>query len=504
MTEEEDQGGRIYFSSAGRSMEEENEIVLISVGVDIGSSTSHIIFSKLVLERLDNRYIVSKREILHQSDVLLTPYTPDRSAIDVEKLGAFITDQYKIADIRPEEIDTGALILTGVAVRRKNARAIGELFAAQAGKFVALSAGDALEATLSAFGSGAAARSIRDDARIMNIDIGGGTTKIAVCEEGQVKDITAVDVGARVVALDEEGRVTRLEEAGIRFAKEVGIELKMGEVPPPGVLEKIAERMADRLMEALGANALSPETRSLLRLDPLGARDKPAKVTFSGGVSEFIYGRETANFGDMGKLLGLAAKARVEAWGVEVAKSTEGIRATVVGASQYTVQVSGSTIYVHPQDVLPVRNIPVIVPELPLDDDVLDPAAIAEAIRRALRRVDLSEHNNPVAIFYRWEGSATFRRLDSFSRGVADGMSGFISRGLPLVLVGEGDVGGLIGIHYAEELKFKTPLASIDGITMSELDFIDIGALLQASGAVPVVIKSLVFPANAMLGKVAA
>jgi len=504
MTEEEDQGGRIYFSSAGRSMEEENEIILISVGVDIGSSTSHIIFSKLVLERLDNRYVVSKREILHQSDVLLTPYTPDRSAIDVEKLGAFITDQYKIADIRPEEIDTGALILTGVAVRRKNARAIGELFAAQAGKFVALSAGDALEATLSAFGSGAAARSIRDDARIMNIDIGGGTTKIAVCEEGQVKDITAVDVGARVVALDDEGRVTRLEEAGIRFAKEIGLELKMGEVPPPGVLEKIAERMADRLMEVLGANALSAETRALLRLDPLAPRDRPAKVTFSGGVSEFIYGRETANFGDMGRLLGLAAKARVEAWGVEVAKSTEGIRATVVGASQYTVQVSGSTIFVHPQNVLPVRNIPVIVPELPLADDVLDSAAIAEAIRHALRRVDLTEHDHPVAIFYRWEGSATFRRLDAFSRGVADGMSGFISRGLPLVLVGEGDVGGLIGIHYAEELKFATPLASIDGITMSELDFIDIGALLQASGAVPVVIKSLVFPANATLGKAAA
>ena len=135
------------------------------------------------MERLDNRYVVSKREIIHQSEVLLTPYAADRS-IDVDALGAFISEQYKIADIVPEEIDTGALILTGVAVRRKNARAIGELFAAQAGKFVALSAGDALEATLSAFGSGAAARSIRDAATTMNLDIGGGTTKISLCEEG--------------------------------------------------------------------------------------------------------------------------------------------------------------------------------------------------------------------------------------------------------------------------------------------------------------------------------
>ncbi|MEY4879775.1 MAG: hypothetical protein RJB62_1244 [Pseudomonadota bacterium] len=499
----EDPGGRIFFSNAGRSLEGEDEILLLSVGVDIGSSTSHIIFSKLVLERLDNRYVVSKREIIHQSDVLLTPYTEDR-AIDVEKLGAFITAQYKIADIRPEEIDTGALILTGVAVRRKNARAIGELFAAQAGKFVALSAGDALEATLSAFGSGAAARSIRDSARVMNIDIGGGTTKIAICEDGQVKDITALDVGARVVALGLDGRVVRLEEAGARFAKELGIDLTLGDIPPEGAMEKIAERMADKLVEAIGAQSLSPDTASLLRLDPLGPRDKPAKITFSGGVSEFIYGRETTNFGDLGPLLAKAARQRVEDWGVVIAESTEGIRATVVGASQYTVQVSGSTIFVDPADTLPIRNIPVIVPDLPMEDEKLSTDALSDAVRQALRRVDLLEHERPVAIFYRWQGSATFARLDAFAQGIAKGMESFLSRGLPLVLVGEGDVGGLIGIHYAEEVKLKTPIVSIDGITMSELDFIDIGALLESSGAVPVVIKSLVFPANAMLGKVAA
>ena len=281
--DEEDAGGRVYFSNAGRSLEGEDEIVLISVGVDIGSSTSHIIFSRLVLERLDNRYVVSKREIIHQSEVLLTPYAADRS-IDVDGLGAFIAEQYKIADIVPEEIDTGALILTGVAVRRKNARAIGELFAAQAGKFVALSAGDALEATLSAFGSGAAARSIRDAATTMNIDIGGGTTKIALCEEGRVKDITAIDVGARVVALDCEGKVARLEEAGARFAADLGLDVKLGAAPPDGAMEKIAEHMADKLLEAIGGKTLSENTASLLRLEPMTARVKPEILTFSGGV----------------------------------------------------------------------------------------------------------------------------------------------------------------------------------------------------------------------------
>ena len=391
----------------------------------------------------------------------------------------------------------------GVAVRRKNARAIGELFAVQAGKFVALSAGDALEATLSAFGSGAAARSIRDAATTMNIDIGGGTTKISLCEEGQVKDITAIDVGARVVALDAEGNVARLEEAGARFAADLGLEIKLGAPPPEGAMESISEHMADKLAEAIGAKMLSENTASLLRLEPMTAGVKPEILTFSGGVSEFIYGRETGNYGDLGASLAKAILERVEKWGVKIETSTEGIRATVVGASQYTVQVSGSTIFVSPPDTLPVRNIPVIVPDVPLDAEELDPDAFAAAIKRALRRLDLQEHDKPVAIFYRWQGSATYTRLDGFARGMAKGMEPFLARGMPLILVGDGDVGGLIGIHYAEELKFESPIVSIDGITMSELDFIDIGALLPASGAVPVVIKSLVFPANATLGKAA-
>src|SRR2546427_3242049 len=170
-------GGRIFFSNVRRSLETEDEIRLTSVGVDIGSSTSHLVFSRLVLERLDNRYVVSERKVIHESEVLLTPYAGD-ATIDALALGRFIDRQYALARIDPKAIDTGALILTGVAVRRSNARAIGELFASQAGKFVSVSAGDALEAMLAAFGSGAAARSIRESPRVMNVDIGGGTSKI--------------------------------------------------------------------------------------------------------------------------------------------------------------------------------------------------------------------------------------------------------------------------------------------------------------------------------------
>src|SRR6201987_4573211 len=179
----EQMGGRIFFSNTGRTFGEEAEFCLLSVGVDIGSSTSHLVFSRIGLERLDSRYVVTERETFYQSDILLTPYASE-DAIDADALGAFFAKQYENAMVDPDEIDAGALILTGVAVRRSNARRIGELFARQAGKLVAVSAGDNLEAVMAAYGSGAVARSIRDRATVMNIDVGGGTAKIAVCRDG--------------------------------------------------------------------------------------------------------------------------------------------------------------------------------------------------------------------------------------------------------------------------------------------------------------------------------
>ncbi|HEY6865083.1 MAG TPA: ethanolamine ammonia-lyase reactivating factor EutA [Burkholderiales bacterium] len=496
----EESGGRIFFSSVGRSLEVEDEIRLTSVGVDIGSSTSHLAFSHLVLERLDNRYVVSKREVFHESDVLLTPFLDD-TTIDSTALGRFIEEQYRLAGIEPAAIDTGALILTGVAVRRANARAIGELFAAQAGKFVAVSAGDALETTLAAFGSGAAARSIRESARVMNVDVGGGTSKIAVCESGELVEATAIDVGARVVAFGADGRVERIEEAGRRFAAEAGVVLRAGAAPDAAALDRIAERMAERLFEAMSRPALAAETAALLRLEPLANARAPDVVTFSGGVSEYIYGRETRAFGDLGPRLARAIRARVERWGPRFERPEQGIRATVIGASQYTIQVSGSTIFVSPHEALPLRNVPVIAPALPLDPESLDTGAIAAAIGHALRRLDLENGERAVALCYRWSGSATFARLDAFCRGAASGLARVLARGHPLVLIGEGDVGGLIGIHCREELRVPGAIVSVDGIALKEFDFVDVGALLAASGAVPVVIKSLVFPPSAALGR---
>jgi ethanolamine utilization protein EutA len=493
--------GRVFFSNVRRSLEFEDQIILVSVGVDIGSSTSHLVFSRLLLERLDNRYVVSERVILHQSEVLLTPYADDQS-IDAAALRVFVDRQYALAKVTPEQIDTGALILTGVAVRRRNARAIGDLFAREAGKFVAVSAGDALETTLAAFGSGAAAMSIREGVRVMNVDIGGGTSKMAVCEAGAVVEQSAIDIGARILAMDADGRVQRIEVAAVALADELGIRLAVGEVPAEGAVQRLVERMADRLFEAMqGGAALGPAASALLRLDPLTATRPPDVVSFSGGVAEYIQNREARSFGDLGPALARAIVERVQAWGPRMATATEGIRATVVGASQYTVQVSGATIFVEPHATLPLRNVAVITPALPLQEEVLDPTAIAAAIGVALRRMDLHTGERPVALCYHWQGSATYARLDAFCRGVLAGVAPLLEQNLSLVLVGEGDIGGLVGLHCHAELHLANPIVSIDGIVLHEFDFIDIGALMDTSGAVPVVIKSLVFPTSAALGR---
>ncbi|HEX9463935.1 MAG TPA: ethanolamine ammonia-lyase reactivating factor EutA [Alphaproteobacteria bacterium] len=499
MSDDEQTGGRVFFSNTGRTLEGEDEIHLLSVGVDIGSSTSHLVFSRIVLERLDSRYVVASREAFYESKILLTPYAAEET-IDAKALAVFLDDQYARAGVDPDAIDTGALILTGVAVRRRNARAIGELFAREAGKMVAVSAGDSLETTMAAYGSGAVSRSIRERTTVMNVDVGGGTSKIAICADGKVIDQTAIDVGARLICTDAEGRITRIEEAGRRVAAEIGLPLQPGRPFAPDAARQLAAALAERLFEAMGGQA-SP----LLRLDPLKYTGRIDQLTFSGGVSEYIYGRETGGFGDLGPLLAAEIKARAERWtsrgGPGIEPSREGIRATVIGASQYTVQVSGSTIFVSPLEALPLRNVAVIAPDLPLAGEAIDRGAVAASIAAVLKRLDLAAGEQPVAVFAPWQGSATFQRLDAFCRGVADGLSAVLANDHPLILAGDGDVGGLIGMHCREELRLNNAIVSIDGLDLKEFDYIDIGEILEASGAVPVVIKSLVFPSSDAVGK---
>jgi ethanolamine utilization protein EutA len=479
------------FTAPTRHMAEEDRIVLTSVGVDIGSSTSHLLFSRLELERQDNRYVTVKRDVLYQSEILLTPYRGS-TTIDESVLGEFVEVQYAAAGLTREAVDTGALILTGVALLRDNARAIAELFAAEAGRFVAVSAGDNLEATMAAHGSGAVALSHARGA-VMNVDIGGGTTKVVICRDGRAAELMAIDVGARLVAIDADGLIARVEPAAATIAERLGVRLQLGSPVAEADLKRLAAYMVDQLLGEITADGTTHASH-LLRTEPLRDRSAIEAVTVSGGVSEFVYGRASDTFGDLGPLIAEELRRRQSELGAPIVESPGGIRATVIGASQYTIQVSGSTIYLSPLDVVPLRNVPVVAPRIDWRDDPLSADGVASAIRDAVRRFDLLDAQTPVALAAAWEGSATYRRIRAFCEGAAEAMQPHVRNGHPLILIFDSDIGGLLGLHFREELQLQLPIISIDGVELREFDYIDIGALIPTSGAVPVVIKSLVFP----------
>jgi ethanolamine utilization protein EutA len=473
-------------------------IELTTVGIDIGSSTSHLMFSKLLLQRLgqyhSSRYVVVSRETIHRSPILLTPYTADYN-INAEQLGAFVQQSYADAGLTHDDIDSGAIILTGEAVKRSNARAIADLFASQAGKFVCASAGHNLEAIMAAHGSGAAALSRHPSRTILNVDIGGGTSKLALIQDGEVVETAATNVGGRLIAMDAERRVVRIEPAAMLVAEQLGIKLHLGEPLNVADAERIAQTLADCLIATVRREKLSPLAAQLLLTPPLSSTAPIDSVTFSGGVSEFVYQREERDFGDLARPLAEAVRARIDASTLPapVQASGERIRATVIGASQFTVQVSGNTISVTRPEILPIHNLQVIYPRLP-DREEIEPGEMRDAIQRGFQRLDLVEGEQPVALAIDWNGMPRYPLLRALAEGIVQGLAAGLKAGLPLVLVFNNDFGALVGEIIRDEFNVTNDIVSVDTIGLQEFDYIDIGEVIYPAHVVPVVVKSLVFP----------
>lgn len=476
-----------------------DHIELTTVGIDIGSSTSHLIFSRLKLRRLgqqlSSRYVVVSREALYRSPILLTPYAAD-DTINVERLRRFVDQAYAEAGLTPADVDTGAIILTGEAVKRRNARAIAELFADEAGKFVCASAGHNLEAIMAAHGSGAVALSRETPGAVLNVDVGGGTSKLALIRGGEVLESAAINVGGRLIALDERGRLIRIEPAARTAAETLGIGLRLGHELPAADQERLAERLADCLFEVIRREQPSPLAGQLL-LTPALASDEPiAAVTFSGGVAEYLDEREARRFGDLAPLLAAAIRRRIAAGRLPAPLRMPGerIRATVIGASQFTVQVSGNTITVSRPELLPIHNLQVLYPRLPRRDS-LSAEEISQAIQLSFQRSDLEEGAQPVALAIDWSGTPSYQHLRSLADGIVRGLPRTVAAGLPLVLVFHHDFGALVGRILREEVGIRNDVIAIDSVTVKDFDYVDIGSMVAPARAVPVVIKSLVFPA---------
>ena len=479
----------------------QDNLRLLSVGIDIGSAGTQIIFSRVHLRRLSeeltSRYFVVGRETVHQSPVELTPYSSEER-IDDQAIGRIVDEAYAAARVHPDDIDTGAVILTGEALRRHNAKAIADVLAEVAGEFVCATAGHHMEAMLAAYGSGAAEASHLQHAVILNIDIGGGTTKLAVVDNGEVVHTAALHLGGRLAVVDHEGRLVRLDPAGARLARMAGREWALGGKATDEDVSHVADWMADALVTALSQVPTPGPAASLWVTEPLGAIGGISGVMFSGGVGEYVYGREERDFGDLGRRFGRAIRQRIDTgrFPLPVLPPGECIRATALGASEYSVQLSGNTIYISsPGELLPRKNLQVLQPRVPMGDAV-DPAAVASAIRDHLERFDVVEGENEIALALRWRGTPSYPRVAGLARGIVEALPRTVARRKPLFLIFDGDIAQTIGAILTEELGVASDVLALDGISLWDFDYIDLGRVRMPSFTVPVTIKSLVFSAD--------
>lgn len=476
----------------------QENVTLVSVGIDIGSSGTQVAFSELKLRRdgagLATRFVVVDRTCLFESVVAFTPFT-DYGLIDAAGVGTIIDRAYADAGVTPQSIDTGVVILTGEALRRVNAQNIASVISATAGDFVCAAAGHHMEATLAAFGSGAVQLSQRSKCTLLNVDIGGGTTKLSVIEDGAVRRTAALHIGGRLLATDADGVVTRLEPAGRAYAEAVGCSLRVGDCAAPETLDAIAEAMINSLLQAISPAAPTEETELPYLTEPIGDLSQVDGVVFSGGVAEYVYGLEDQDFGDLGRRLGRGITRRLANGAIPfpLLAGKARIRATVLGASEFCVQLSGTTCFVSDRSrLLPQRNLPVVRPSYQLGDPV-DIEAVAAAIDHHVQSSTVPDIEVDVVLALAWNGELSHERLHAFARAIEAGLAKRTAKGHPMLLALEADVGRSLGTILRRELAIPVDILVVDGLRLRDFDYIDIGRPLEPSNAIPVTIKSLVF-----------
>ncbi|HEU4341977.1 MAG TPA: ethanolamine ammonia-lyase reactivating factor EutA [Candidatus Binatia bacterium] len=460
---------------------------LTSVGIDIGSSTSHLMFSQLLIgypSLHQRRPMVLERRVLARSQILLTPFAGDWN-IEAAPLQELVETTFQEAGLSRADIDTGAVIITGEAARRDNARKIAELFSDEAGRFVCATAGPQLETIMAAHGSGAVLKSREEGLTVLNIDVGGGTTKVSIIEGGRIRGTTALNIGARLIAHDGNEIVTRLEKGGRRFLTELGHHLTIGASIGEDLRARLATRMAQALFGALAGGDAPPEDMYVSA--PLAELPSLDGLLFSGGVSEYIYGREQAAFGDLGPHLGREIRQEAQRRGFQILEAGEGIRATVIGASQYTVQLSGETISVPQGAALPARNLRVFMVWVDWESPVAE--RTENAVKKAVAERDLEVRESPFVLAFSSPPFMGYGAVQELAKGIDQALTGLPPQDRPSALVFEQNVGRVVGGFVAS--KWNIPC--VDEINLSELDFIDIGEVVKGEGFVPVVVKSLAF-----------
>lgn len=471
--------------------------VILSVGIDIGTSTTQLIFSRLTIENQASSYTVPRinivdKEVIYRSRIYFTPLRSP-TEIDAEAVKKIVRSEYRAAGITPEELKTGAVIITGETARKENANEVLSALSDLAGDFVVATAGPDLESVLSGRGAGADVLSKEKHTTVANLDIGGGTTNIALYEKGTLRGTSCVDVGGRLIKV-ADGRISYIYPKIQALAKDNGIEIKVGDRAYPEQLYGVCRLMAAQLAQALHLAAPDGHHAGMYTNDGRALPPQPQvqAVTYSGGVADCIYQKmedDVFRFGDVGVLLGKAVRADPDLSRVELCQAAETIRATVVGAGTHTTEVSGSTIR-YERDKLPIKNVPILKVSQE-DEESLE--TLKSSIIQQMPLFAPEGKVEQIAIAFTGEKRTSFADVQALAAAVIESAKEVIQGPYPLIVVVENDIGKVLGNALNVLLEHKKEVICIDGIKTLSGDYIDIGEPIAGGQVLPVVIKTLIF-----------
>lgn len=470
---------------------------LLSVGIDIGTSTTQLVISRLTLENRAGpfsvpRIAIGEKEVLYRSAIHFTPLLSE-TAIDAEGVRAIVAEEYRKSGFRQADISTGAVIITGETARKENARQVLAALSDFAGDFVVATAGPDLESILAARGAGMDEYSKEHHKRILHFDIGGGTSNLAFYENGALTATGCLDVGGRLIKT-ERGRITYVSPALER------LEMSVSDVPIPRVgdraeassLEPVVSALTRSLEQAAGLTPPDSLLEALMTRDTTWTPpDGVDGVSFSGGVADCIWSppEDAFAYGDIGVLLGRAISVSHAFQQTGILRGTETIRATVVGAGSHSTQVSGSTIF-YRNVSFPLKNLPVL--RLTADEESSGDA-LAAALREKVGWFADQGGMTQIALSLRGEPNPAYGRIQDLARGIKAGMEPLLERGMFPVIAVEGDMAKVLGQTLWPLLGSEGAILCLDGISAGSGDYLDIGAPVAGGAVLPVVVKTLAF-----------
>lgn len=465
------------------------ERALLSVGLDIGTSTTQLVLSRLTVENKASAFAVpdlaiTDREIVYRSSIHFTPLLSD-TVIDAQAVTAIVDEEYRKAGIRKSDIETGAVIITGETARKDNAKQVLDALSGYAGDFVVATAGPDLEGILAAKGAGCDEYSREHDTAVLNFDIGGGTANACLFDRGRCVDTGCLNVGGRLIKLDESHRITYISPVLDGLTS-----LSVGQTVTAQDLQPVADLLTEALLEGAG---LKPRTELSQKLTtnrlPAIPSSQPV-LSFSGGVADMIYTDSPPPwdaFGDMGVILGQTIARSPLLQGPHI-RPKETIRATVVGAGSHATTLSGSTIAYEGVE-FPLKNLPV----LSLTDEEVSGStqALAQAVEKKLHWFWENGHPSPVVLSFHGQHSPDFATIERLAEGLLLGLSPLRQAELPLLVAVTEDMAKALGQAMLCRLPQPRKLLCMDGLTMETGMYLDIGS--PVGSALPVVVKTLLF-----------